>query len=667
MQKRLAPWPRPFKREPKDWDKMKLVNRIITAIAFSATATLAWSQSTIQPDASGNGRLNGNYFFRQLSVVNYDSSGNVTEMAVVYGKIVFDGKGGYVLSGQKVDNAVSGGQPQPLSVTASYSIGANALGSLDNPLDPTNSASWVYGGVGQGGIFTGSSTEGTFNDTFIAVPAAATTPTNATLSGTYSVGVLDFPGAKETSIKNALFKIAPDGKGGLGSLSLVGQIANQSPASITQTASGATYAVQTDGSFTLTVPTPSSVTANNSLFSGTKTLYVSSDGNFVVGGTTNGFDIFFGVKASATAFTDKNFSGLYFLGALEDAPAYNGVDSFYGSVNSNGAATQIMHWRFTAPYEPYAFDYGNDDDAGLNTDGTITDSFGYSYAFGGSGASFVAVGTAGLFSLVAGVQSPSFTGTGVFLNPAGVTNAASYSPVTASFAPGELLTLFGSGLAPATLTTQGGQVFPTTLGGVQVLMNGIPAPIYYVSPTQISVIVPYALDPTATPSVPLLQIQVVNGGTKSQPVTWWLNDNQPGLFTAGQNGTGIAAALRYDSSGTPSIISASNPTHRGETISLFLTGLGAVTPKISDGGLGPTSTLSQATAYVNNYMAVYFNDYTNNTTGAQATINYAGLAPGLAGLYQMNVVVPSTVGPGNVYIEIDTDAASIIQVYLPIQ
>jgi len=596
---------------------MNLVNRIITAIALTAAATLAWSQTTVNLDTSGDGRLNGNYFFRQLSVVNYDSNGNVTEMAATYGKIVFDGKGGYVLTGQKVDNAVSGGQPQPLSVTASYGIGSNALGSLDNPLAPTDSSSWVYGSVGQGGIFIGSSTEGSYNDVFIAIPAATANPTNATFTGTYSLGVLDFPGAKEASIKNALFKIAPDGKGGLGTLSLVGQIANQSPASMTQTASGSTYASQSDGSFTLTVPTPSSVTANNALFSGTKTLYLSGDGNFVLGGTSNGFDIFFGVKAPSTPFTDKSFSGLYFLGSLEDLAASNGVDSYYGSLNSNGAAHQIIHERLTAFYLNGVEDYGIDDDAGLNPDGTISDSdFGYSFAFGANSTAFVAVGTQGYFSLVAGVQAPAFTGTGVFLNPAGITNAASYAPITASFAPGELLTLFGSGLASATLTTQGGQTFPTTLGGVQVLMNGVAAPIYYVSPSQISVVVPYALDPTATPSVPFLQIQVVNGGTKSNAVTWFLNDNAPGLFTAGQNGTGLAAALRYDSSGTPSIITASNPTHKGETISLFLTGLGAVTPTITDGGLGPSGPLSQAVAYTNNYMAVYFNDYTNNVVGA---------------------------------------------------
>ena len=650
---------------------MNLVKQIVSAIIFSGLATLAWPQTAVNLDTSGNGMLKGTYSFRQLSVVNYDNNGNVTEMAATYGKIVFDGNGNYTLTGQKVDNAVSGGQPQTLSVSATYGIGSNALGSLDNPLAPTDSSSWVYGAVGQGGVFVGSSTEGLYNDVFIAIPAPASNPTNATLNATYSVGVLDFPGAKETSIKNALFKIAPNGQGALGSLSFVGQIASSTSA-VTQTASGATYAVQSDGSFTLTVPTPSGVTSNNALFSGTKTMYLSADGNFVLGGTSNGFDIFFGVKPAATAFSDKNFSGLYFMGALEDAVSTNGVDSFYGSVNSNGAATQIMHERLTAPYYSYAIDYGTDNHAGLNSDGTITDDFGYSYAFGANNTAFVAVGTGGYFSLIAGVQAPSLSGSGAFLHPLYITNAFSFSPTTASWAPGELITMYGTGLTPVTMTTQGGIPFPTILGGVQVMINGVAAPIYRVVQgqggglDQISAIIPYALDPTLTPSVPLAQIQVINNGAKSNAVTWWLNDNAPGIAATG--GVGTVAALRYDSSGNPSVITSTNPTHRGETISLFLTGLGAVTPKITDGAIGPSSPLSQANAFAQNYLAVYFNDYDNGNIGEQATISFAGLAPGLTGLYQMNVVVPSTVGPSTaVYIEVVTDSADVNQVTVPVQ
>ncbi len=266
---------------------MNLVNRLISIFAMGAFVTLSWGQTNPSLDTSGNGMLKGNYYFRQLSVVAYDSNGNVTEMAATYGTIAFDGNGNYVLTGQKIDNTVSGGQPQPLSVTATYGIGSNALGSLDNPLAPTDSTSWEYGTVGQGGVFTGSSTEGSYNDTFIAIPAPATNATNASFNGTYSVGVIDFPGASETAVNNSLFQVTPNGQGALGALALTGQANNQTAASITQNVSGATYAFQ-NGIATLTVPTPSGTSAANSLFTGTKTMYLSADGNFVLGGTPTG-------------------------------------------------------------------------------------------------------------------------------------------------------------------------------------------------------------------------------------------------------------------------------------------------------------------------------------------------------------------------------------------
>ena len=53
----------------------------------------------------------------------------------------------------------------------------------------------------------------------------------------------------------------------------------------------------------------------------------------------------------------------------------------------------------------------------------------------------------------------------------GVINAASYAPFTTGLAPGELVSIYGANLAGSTVVTQGGNPFPTTLGGVQVLMK----------------------------------------------------------------------------------------------------------------------------------------------------------------------------------------------------
>ena len=171
-----------------------------------------------------------------------------------------------------------------------------------------------------------------------------------------------------------------------------------------------------------------------------------------------------------------------------------------------------------------------------------SDFNGYEYIFGDGGQAFVAIGTNGNFSLLVGMHAAAFSGPGVYLNPIGVVNAASYQPITASLAPGELITLFGTGLSPVTMSMQGGQAFPPTLGGVSVSIDGIPCPIYYVSPTQMSVIVPYEV---ASNQTGLANIQVTNNGVASNVVQMYLTDAAPGSRSRNnaENGIGYAAAL----------------------------------------------------------------------------------------------------------------------------
>jgi uncharacterized protein (TIGR03437 family) len=254
------------------------------------------------------------------------------------------------------------------------------------------------------------------------------------------------------------------------------------------------------------------------------------------------------------------------------------------------------------------------------------------------------------------VPSPSGS---VYLSPIGVVNAGSFAPVTTPLAAGELITLFGSGLAPATLVSTGGLPFPTNLGGVQVSINQTPAPIYYVSKSQISVIVPYSLANALT-TTGLAQVQVNNNGQLSNTVTLYATDALPGIFTQSQNGIGYANALHADGS----LVTPKSPAQPGETLAIYLTGLGTVSPSVTDGSLGPSNPLSYADEYTNGYgqgnFLVFFNDYNNNVFDS-AAVTYAGLAPGLAGLYQLNVTVPMGVGPGDVYVEVVTYSADVNQ------
>ena len=86
-----------------------------------------------------------------------------------------------------------------------------------------------------------------------------------------------------------------------------------------QSITGATYNFS-NGSATLTIPLPTGVSSTNALFTGSKTIFQSADGNFILGWTASGYDIFFGVKALTISGTNSLSGGLYFTAALEDLP-----------------------------------------------------------------------------------------------------------------------------------------------------------------------------------------------------------------------------------------------------------------------------------------------------------------------------------------------------------
>jgi uncharacterized protein (TIGR03437 family) len=651
---------------------MRLLSKLAVVSLLGTPALFAL---TCGGDISGNSTLKGSYRFRNVITINYDpNTGNVTETLAVSGVIAFNGAGGYSVTGTFVDNTSNSGKPQTLPATsACYAIGANGAGYMVNPsllaIYGSNYVVYDYGAVSQG-VFSGSMTEASSTgvaDLFIAMPAGV--PTNATFNTPYWTGVEDFTSGLSTHLKNGLFKLAPNGSGGLGGFTITGQDASQgSGTTLTQTSAGGSYSFAGDGTATLNITAPSGVSTVNALFTGAKTLYVSADGAFVLGWSSTGYDVIFGVHALTQSATESTFQGTYYTAALERGVqgfcgGGVGMDAYSGSMSADGVGDAIVHQRLWSPEcLNGAYDYTTDDYVSLNSDGTLAnpDFSGYSFAFGNGGASFVGTsGSSGFFSLMVGLQASTFSGSGVYLNPTGVVNAGSYAPITAPLAPGELITLFGTGLAPATLVSTGGLPFPTTLGGVQVLINNTPAPVYYVSKSQLSVIVPYGLANALT-TTGLAQVQVNNNGVLSNTVTLAATDAIAGIFTQSQNGIGYANALHADGS----LVTPKNPAQPGETLAIYLTGLGTVSPTVTDGSLGPSSPLSNADEYTGGYgqggFLVFFNDYTNGVFDS-ASVTYAGLAPGLAGLYQLNVTVPSDVGPGDVYVEVVTYTADVNQ------
>ena len=175
---------------------------------------------------------------------------------------------------------------------------------------------------------------------------------------------------------------------------------------------------------------------------------------------------------------------------------------------------------------------------------------------------------------------------------------------------------------------------------MQVSVNGVLAPISYVSANQINVLVPYST------SGGFATFQVSNNGVASNPVTLYQSLTAPGVFTSTQGGfkpgLGQAAAQHVNFSA----VTQSNPAKVGETLQLYLTGLGSVTPVVDDGFAAPGNPPSTVDADVGVFV-----------DGVPAAVTFKGLTPGLAGLYQVNFVVPDGVSSGLVYLAVSTPDA----------
>lgn len=204
-----------------------------------------------------------------------------------------------------------------------------------------------------------------------------------------------------------------------------------------------------------------------------------------------------------------------------------------------------------------------------------------------------------------------------FFASGAVVSAATFS-TDAVVSPGSLASLFGTNLAKSTASAVfSAGVLPTTLAGTQVLVNEIPAPLLYVSPTQINFQLPAVGGTSAA-------VVVVSNGIRSLPVAVSLAAVVPGIFTAGATSQG--AVLNEDSS----LNSAQNPAVAGSVIQIYATGLGATNPAVPSGQPAGTSPLSLTVQ-----MPIVL------IGGVAAEVQFSGLAPGTVGLYQVNARVPT--------------------------
>jgi uncharacterized protein (TIGR03437 family) len=218
-----------------------------------------------------------------------------------------------------------------------------------------------------------------------------------------------------------------------------------------------------------------------------------------------------------------------------------------------------------------------------------------------------------------------------------VVNGASYQANATS--PGEIITLFASDAnhpigptTPVGLQLDSTGKVATTLGGVQVLINGFACPLTYVSATQVNAVVPYEVAPLVSASVFVKYL-----GQTSNGVTLNIVTTSPGTFTLSGSGTGPAAALNSNNT----VNGPNNPAARGDVVVLYLTGEGQTSPAGVTGKVTTVSSTPPLTPGPLLPIAI--------TIGGQgANYSFAGEAPGLvSGVLQLNVTVPTNVGTGD--------------------
>lgn len=587
-----------------------------------------------------NQSLTGKYFFRHVSL-GLDGSGNLKDPRSLLGAMIFDGNGNYSYSGQQVVGAAAATSQTGSGV---YSVDPAGFVSLDSPL---RSGAKINARFGPS-IVVGSTTESTDStyDLFAAIQAP-TTSVAGTLPGPYWAVSLELPGGAYANARSTQFNLSSTVQGQLSTVVVNGHAANLSSGLPTnQQVSNATYTMGPDGTGSFSFGAASTA----QLLSGSRTIYVSADGNILLGGNTaaGSHDFLFAVKSLSGA-ANTTWSADYFGAGLRVDPNDPGQPVALGyaaAVSARGLGNLTWTKRFKQ-VGAGAYDFTGTNSYSLTADGSGTANLGSdAVALGAGGQAFngaVLSASDPGFEIFFGVQMASLSGAGVFLNPQRILNGASYAPAGNPIAPGEFVSLFGTSMAAtakaATLP------YPPTLNGVTVLINGKQAPIQYVSATQINALVPYSTQgPTAT-------IVVQNGPASSNTVTVPVAVTAPGVFALDQSGTGEGAVLHANYSA----VNAANPALLGETVLVYLTGMGAVTPAVADGAIPGASNINATP------LSVYVAD-------VAVTPIYAGMAPGYPGLYQMNFTIPLTISTsGPVPLAINTPNAFHDQVYVTVQ
>jgi len=217
-----------------------------------------------------------------------------------------------------------------------------------------------------------------------------------------------------------------------------------------------------------------------------------------------------------------------------------------------------------------------------------------------------------------GERAPSF-------QASGVVNTATRSR---RISPGSLISILGSNLADA--ASASGPPLPRLLGGVCVTANEMAIPLINTSPTQIDAQLPPEL--AATRGV-TLTVRSQRLGLVSPGVLVPLSASSPGVLSLDVNGTKTAAIIH---GADFALVTPDYPAERDETLILYAAGLGPVNPRVAAGEAASADPFSVTTESVEVTIG-----------GHPYPVLWSGLAPGMVGIYQINLYVPGDRSQGD--------------------
>jgi uncharacterized protein (TIGR03437 family) len=208
---------------------------------------------------------------------------------------------------------------------------------------------------------------------------------------------------------------------------------------------------------------------------------------------------------------------------------------------------------------------------------------------------------------------------------ANLVNASNYT--SGPFAPNSVISLFGTGLARSTVALTAADIsggsLPTEMNFVRVYVENEPAPLLFVSEGQINFLIP------SLASLSPVHIRVVSQGVTGPEITVNLVNCAPALFA-------LAGGYTIATSAQGKLLTPDAPAHPGDTIVIYLTGLGRTSAQAFPGEIPRSANPILALASLRVTIGP--------VAVAPALIKYAGVTPGSGGLYQINLIVPEGVG-----------------------